>query len=113
MEYKAKLKNIRVSPQKLEVVVDAARGKAVQGSIDALAYSDRKWAHEIARLIQSAVNNASQDRGVNVDALYVKYIYVNQAPTFKRFMTRARGVSSRILKRNSNVTVVLEERVKK
>ena len=87
-----------------------ARGKNVQASIETLKFSDRKWAKEIARLIQSAVNNAAQDRDVDVDALYVKSIMANQAPTFKRFMTRARGGSSRILKRNSHVTVTVAQK---
>lgn len=109
MEAVARLKNIRVSPQKLRLVADIVRGKAVQRAIDDLRFSDNKRAKDLLKLIQSAVNNASQHRGVDVDKLYVKKVFVDQGPTLKRFMTRARGGSSRILKRMSHLTVVVDE----
>lgn len=109
MEAVAKLKNIRISPRKLRLVVDVARGKNVQRAIDELRYSANTMAGEVVKLIRSAVNNASQQRGVNVDNLIVKKIFVDQGPTMKRFMTRARGSSARILKRMSHLTVIVDE----
>ncbi|MCP5463671.1 MAG: 50S ribosomal protein L22 [Deltaproteobacteria bacterium] len=111
MEFKARIKNLRVSPIKLRQVVDLARGKQVQRAIDSLRFEKRANAKDIQKLIESAVNNASQSRGVNLDSLYVKQIFVDQGPTYKRFMTRARGGASRILKRTSHVTVILDEKV--
>lgn len=109
MEAVAKLKNIRISPRKLRLVVNVARGKNVQRAIDELRYSANTMAGEVVKLIRSAVSNASQQRGVNVDNLIVKKIFVDQGPTMKRFMTRARGSSARILKRMSHLTVIVDE----
>jgi large subunit ribosomal protein L22 len=109
VEAVAKLKNIRISPRKLRLVVNVARGKNVQRAIDELRYSANTMAGEVVKLIRSAVSNASQQRGVNVDNLIVKKIFVDQGPTMKRFMTRARGSSARILKRMSHLTVIVDE----
>lgn len=110
MEYRAKSNNVRVSPQKLREVVDVVRGKNAQRAIDTLSFSHRKCSKDVMMLIRSAVNNAAQNRGVNVDTLYVKRIFVDQGVTLKRFMTRARGGASTILKRSANLTVILEEK---
>lgn len=109
MEAVAKLKNIRISPRKLMLVADVARGKNVQHAINALRFSSNRQAKDVVKLIRSAINNASQHRGVDVDKLYIKSIYVDKGPTMKRFMTRARGSASRILKRISHLTVVVAE----
>lgn len=113
MEFTAKLKNLRVAPRKLRLMVDVARGKAAQRAIDELSFMDRKYSGKIVGLLRSAVNNASQNRGTNVDRLYVKRIHVDPAPTAKRFMTRARGSAANIIKRSSHVTVVLDDEVVK
>ena len=110
MEFKASAKNIRVSPQKLGLLADVVRGKKVQFAVDSLNNCEKRWARDLSRLISSALNNASQNRGVNVDALYVKTVTVGQGFTLKRFMTRARGSSAKILKRCSNITVALAEK---
>ena len=109
MEAVAKMKNIRISARKLRLVVDVARGKKVQRAIDDLSFSKNTMAGDVVKLIKSAVNNASQQRGVNVDNLVVKTIFVDVGPTMKRFMTRARGSSSKILKRTSQMTVIVDE----
>lgn len=110
MEFKARQPFLRVSPRKLRLVADLVRGRKVQTALDALDLSSKRWAKDVAKLVRSAVNNASQNRGVNVDALVVKKICVDQGPTMKRFMTRARGSGARILKRTSHMFVVLDER---
>jgi len=110
VEFKATANNLRISPQKLGLLADMVRGKKVQVAVDSLKFTDKKWAKNLVSLIHSAVNNASQNRGVNVDSLYVKRIYVDQATTLKRFMTRARGGASRILKRSSHISVILDEK---
>lgn len=109
MEAVAKLKNIRMSPRKLRLVADVVRGKPVQRAIDDLCFSTNTMAVQVVKLIRSAVNNASQNRGVNVDKLVVKKIYVDQGPTFKRIMTRARGSADQLLKRSAHLTVIVDE----
>lgn len=109
MEAVARQNNIRVSPRKLRLVVDVARGKSVARAIDDLRFSRNRLSSEVVRLIRSAVNNASRHRGVDVDKLVVKKIMVDQGATMKRFMTRARGSGSRILKRMAHLTVVVGE----
>ena len=109
MEAVAKLKNIRMSPRKLRLVADAVRGKPVQSAIDDLSFSTNTMAIQVVRLIRSAINNASQNRGVNVDNLVVKKIYVDQGQTLKRIMTRARGSADQLLKRSAHLTVIVDE----
>lgn len=109
MEAVAKLKNIRMSPRKLRLVADAVRGKPVQRAIDDLSFSTNTMSVQVVKLIRSAINNASQNRGVNVDNLVVKKIYVDQGPTFKRIMTRARGSADQLLKRSAHLTVIVDE----
>lgn len=110
MEFKARAVNMRVSQRKLGLLADFVRGKGVQQAIDSLRFNEKRWARKVLSVVQSALNNASQNRGVNVDRLYVKKVFVEKGPTLKRFMTRARGSASQILKRISHLTVVLEER---
>lgn len=109
MEAVAKLRNIRMSPRKLRLVADVVRGKPVQRAIDDLRFSTNTMAIQVVKLIRSAINNASQNRGVNVDNLVVKTIYVDQGPTFKRILTRARGSADRLLKRSAHLTVIVDE----
>lgn len=110
MEARAKIKFLRVSPRKLRLLADAARGKNVQQAIDVLRFSKKKFSDEVVKLIRSAVNNATQNQSVDVDKLYVKKIVVDQGPTMKRVLPRARGSADRILKRMSHVTVVVDEK---
>ena len=110
MEALAKKKYLRVSARKLRLLADLARGKNVQVAIDALRFSNRKMADDIVTIIRSAVNNASQKQTVNIDNLYVKTILVDEGPTLKRIMARARGSADQILKRMSHLTVVVDER---
>lgn len=110
MEAIAKKKYLRVSARKLRLLADLARGKNVQVAIDSLRFSNRKMADDIVAVIKSAVNNASQKSAVNVDKLYVKTILVDEGPTMKRIMARARGSADQILKRMSHLTVVVDEK---
>src|SRR5688572_7020746 len=103
------MRNIRVSPRKLRLLANLARGKSVQRATDDLRFNRNKLAGEMVKLIRSAISNASQQRGVDVDKLIVKEICVDKGPTLKRFMTRARGSASTILKRMSHVSVVVGE----
>ena len=112
MEFIARQKNIRVAPRKLRLLADLIRGKGVQMAIDDMNVSSKRWSKQVSKIVKSALNNASQNRGVNVDNLYVKRVFVDKGPTMKRFMTRARGGAATILKRMAHLTVILDERQK-
>lgn len=106
---KASLQNTRVSPQKARLVVDMIRGRQVETALDMLNLCDKKTAPLVKKLILSAVANASDRSGVNVDELYVKSAWVDMGRTLHRVMPRARGSASPIKKRHSSITVLLDE----
>nr|WP_320115405.1 50S ribosomal protein L22 [uncultured Desulfuromonas sp.] len=109
MEAKAKLRFVRMSPQKARLVVDMIRGKNVQEALNILRFSPQKPADIVAALVKSAVANAEQKGVADVDKLYVKTITVDQGPALKRFIPRAQGRASKIRKPTSHVQVVLDE----
>jgi len=110
MPASAKIKSVRMTPRKVRVVADEIRGKNVQEAIDFLTFCRRRPARPLLKLIKSAVSNADQKGGMNVDNLFVKELLVDQGPTMKRWMPRARGMASPILKRTSRVSITLDER---
>lgn len=103
---KAALKTYRQSPRKVRVVADMVRGKKVSDAIITLQFANKKAAHELTKLLKSAVANAKSNN-IDTDNLFVKEIQVNKGVTMKRMMPRARGSSSRINKRTSHVTISL------
>lgn len=107
MEAKAILHTARISPQKARLVADQVRGLPVGRASDLLAFSDKKAAQLIRKVLVSAVSNAENNLGADVDELKVAKIYVDEGPTLKRFMARAKGRGTRILKRTSHITVVV------
>jgi large subunit ribosomal protein L22 len=111
MESKAHLRNLRMAPRKVSVVVDLVRGKQVGAALNILRFTKRAAAKPVAKLIRSAVANASDlSKGeVDVDRLYVKTISVDQAPTARRYMPRALGRATRVNKKSSHVHVILAE----
>ncbi|MFC1591516.1 50S ribosomal protein L22 [Thermodesulfobacteriota bacterium] len=109
MEVRAIDRHIRMSPQKARLVADLVRGKAVSTALSILEYTPKSASKKIFKLINSAVANAGQKEGVDVDTLFVKTICVDQGPTLKRFRARAMGRGTRILKRTCHITVVLDE----
>ncbi len=106
----AKLSYARVSVQKACYVLDAIRGKDVQTALGIVTYNPRYASSLIKKLLESAIANAENNNGMNVEKLYVEECYANQAPTMKRIHPRAQGRAYRIEKRNSHITVVLNER---
>ncbi len=109
MSVSAKLKYLRIAPRKARRVVDLVRGKQIEEAINILNYCPRRAAQPIAKLLHSAVANADNAGDVDVDTLFVKTIFVDEGPTLRRFRPRAMGRATRINKRTSHVTVVLEE----
>jgi large subunit ribosomal protein L22 len=115
MESKAILRFARVSARKARLVADLVRGKDVPDAIEMLAFTQKKSAPLIKKLIESAVANAEHEAGraesnVDVDDLFVKTIYVDAGPMLRRFRPRAQGRATKVLKKTSHITVVLGSR---
>ena len=109
MEVTAKLKYARISPQKCRLVADAIRGKSVAGARQILELMPKKGAEIVRKVIESAVANAENNNGADIDELKVHRIMVDTAPVLKRFAARAKGRGARIVKRNSHITVVVSD----
>ena len=109
MTTSATLKHTHLSPQKLRLVADQIRGLAVDRAINLLAFSNKKGADVLKKVLQSAIANAENNDGADIDELTVSAIQVNQGPTMKRLRPRARGRADRIIKRTSHVTVTVSE----
>jgi large subunit ribosomal protein L22 len=110
MEVKAKLRFIRIAPQKARLVADLIRGKKSEDALNILTFTKKAAAKLIIKLLKSAIANATQKKTIDVDRLFVKKIAVDQGPTMKRFMPRALGRATTIRKRTSHITIVLDER---
>jgi large subunit ribosomal protein L22 len=106
----AKLSYARVSVQKACFVLDAIRGKDVQTALGIVAYNPRYASTLIEKLLKSAIANAENNNGMNVENLYVEECYANKGPTMKRIRPRAQGRAYRIEKRMSHITIVVNER---
>jgi large subunit ribosomal protein L22 len=105
MNVAAKLRYARVSPQKCRLVADMVRGKPVGEALQTLAFTPKKAARIVKKVLESAIANAEHNHGADIDELKVAAVMVDEAPTYKRFQARARGRGARILKRNSHITV--------
>ncbi len=110
MEVKAIAKYIRISPRKVRLLMREIRGKKVEEALNLLTFAPQKGAPILRKLINSAVANASQHPDTDVDNLFVKHIFADEGPTLKRFRPRAMGRATRIRKRSSHLTVILDER---
>jgi large subunit ribosomal protein L22 len=101
------LRSTRISPQKARLVADQVRGMPVAKALDLLKFSDKKAAHIIYKVVYSAVANAENNNGADVDELKIASIMIDEGPILKRFMARAKGRGTRISKRTSHITVVV------
>jgi len=90
--------------------MDQGRGKRVEEALGLLSFAPQKGARVLKKLLDSAVANAEQNSGIDVDTLYVKRLYANEGPTLKRFRPRALGRATRIRKRTSHLTVILDSK---
>jgi len=106
---KAQLRYLRVTPRKTRLVADLIRGKRVEEALDILTFSRRRVAVNLRKLLKSAIANAESSGRVDPDLLRVSHISVDQGPTLKRSMPRARGSADRLEKKTSHVTLILEE----
>jgi len=109
METRAHAKYLRISPRKAHLVARELTGKKVEEALNLLRFTPKKGARLLTKVLKSAVANASHNAHLDVDTLFVKRVVVNAGPTMKRFMPRAMGRATRVLKRSSHITVILDE----
>ena len=109
MEARAITKFIRLSPRKVRLVVDQIRGKGVEEALNILKFTPKRSALIVSKTLRTAVANAENTQSVDVDQLYIKQANVDEAGMWKRFTPRAQGRATRIRKRLSHVTIVLDE----
>lgn len=108
-EAKAVVRNLRVSPIKLNLVAQLIRGMNVGAALNQLTFSSKRIAADVKKGVQSAIANAENNHNLNVDNLVVAEAYVGKALVMKRMHTRARGRGARIVKPFSNLTIILRE----
>ncbi|ABQ13807.1 50S ribosomal protein L22 [Dichelobacter nodosus] len=110
MQSIAKLRAARISAQKARLVADQIRGKHVNDAVEILTFSQKKAAAIILKVLNSAIANAENNEGADIDELHVAEIQVGEGMTMKRFRARAKGRGNRICKRTSNIFVRVQER---
>jgi len=109
MEAKAVAKFVRVSPRKTRLVAENIKGKGVEDALNILRFTPKKSAEILSKVLFSAISNAEQMPGVDVDSLIVDTVMINEGPTWKRIQPRAMGRAYRIRKRTSHITIVVKE----
>ncbi len=110
MEIRAVAKYVRISPQKVRMLIGAVKGKRAVEGVAMLKFMPQKAAALMEKVIRSAVANANQNANIDVDALMIRNITADPGPMLKRFRARARGRGTRILKRTAHITVTLSEK---
>lgn len=110
METSAAAKYVRISPRKVRLVMDQIRGKKVEEALNMLTFTPQKGSNILLKLLNSAVANAQQNSDTDIDNLYIQKIYADEGPVLRRFMARAHGRATRILKRTSHLTIILNEK---
>lgn len=101
---------IRISSRKVKIVIDLIRGKSVKEAAAILEYTPKAATEPVLKLLNSAIANAENNLDMNRDDLYVAEVYANQGPTLQRYRPRARGSASRIRKRTSHITIILDQK---
>lgn len=105
MQTQAVLKFVRLSPQKGRLLADLVRGKKVDEALNTLKFSRQRAAGIIRKVLESAIANAENNNGADIDELRVSEIFVDEGPVMKRIRPRAKGRADRIVKRTSHITV--------
>ena len=109
METSARLKGARISAQKVRLVADQIRGLRVEEAINILSFSTKKAAHIVQKVLMSAIANAENNDGLDIDELEVSTIFIDDGMVMKRIKPRAKGRADRILKRTCHITVKVAE----
>ena len=110
MQAVAKLRFARISAQKGRLVADQIRGLPVEQALNTLAFSKKKGAALMKKVLDSAIANAENNEGADIDELKVSAVCVDEGPTMKRIRARAKGRAARILKRTSHITVTVSDK---
>ena len=110
MQATAKLKFVRMSPQKARLVADQVRGMKVDAAFNVLAFNNKRAAQLLKKVLESAVANAEHNEGADIDELRVSEVLVDEGPRHKRLSARARGRANRIIKRTSHITMTVADR---
>ena len=108
-EARAVLRMLRISPQKLNLIAQSIRGKSAEKALAELEFSPKRHAHDVRKLLKSAMANAENNHGLDIDSLIVAEAYVGKNLVMKRLRARARGRAARILKPFSQMTIVLRD----
>ena len=106
MDTQAVLKYQRISAQKCRLVANSIRGLKVDKALEFLEFNNKKASQMILKVLESAIANAENNNSLDIDELKVKNILIDEGPTGKRYMPRARGRVNQILKRSSHITVL-------
>jgi len=109
MEVAARLKGARISAQKARLIADQVRGMPVEKALSVLEFSPKKAAHIVKKVLDSAIANAENNEGADVDELKVSSIYVDEGMTMKRLRPRAKGRADRIFKRSCHITIKVSD----
>jgi len=109
MNATARLRGARISAQKVRLVADQVRGMPVEKAEQLLAFSTKKAAHIMKKVLLSAIANAEHNDGADIDELTISVIMVDEGPTMKRGRARAKGRGTRILKRTSHITLTVAD----
>jgi large subunit ribosomal protein L22 len=112
MQTTATLRGVRLSAQKGRLVADQVRGLQVEKALNLLTFSPKKGAVIIRKVLESAIANAEHNEGADVDELRVAKIHVEQGPSLKRFMARAKGRGNRIIKPTCHIYVTVADQGK-
>ncbi|MCP3672653.1 MAG: 50S ribosomal protein L22 [Gammaproteobacteria bacterium] len=110
MQALAKLRHARLSAQKGRLVADQIRGLPVEQALNILVFSNKKGAALMKKVLDSAIANAENNEGADIDELRVSTVCVDEGPTMKRIRARAKGRAARILKRTSHITVTVADK---
>ena len=103
-------KYVRVSPRKVQIVIDLIRGKQVDDALAILMYTPKSAAPVVEKLLNSAIANAENNLEMSRENLYVAEVYANQGPTLKRYWARSHGRADLIKKHTSHITIVLDQK---
>ncbi|MEI6154492.1 MAG: 50S ribosomal protein L22 [Deltaproteobacteria bacterium] len=109
MEIVARTRMVRISPRKVRIVGDVIKKKNINDAMGMLMYMPQKAAFILKKLLDSAIANAKQKKYVDVDNLFVKNVIVDGGPVLKRFLPRAMGRATKVRKRSSHITMILDE----
>jgi len=107
MEVSAKLKGAQISAQKARLVADQVRGCHVDEALDMLEFSPKKASRLVKKLLDSAIANAENNEGADVDELVISSVFVDEGRTMKRLRPRAKGRADRIFKRSCHITLMV------